>query len=536
MAIEKLLAFKEKISSQRFKVGIIILFLALFPMLFLSQLIYKIILSSIMVILFAYLVATAEEEYRNRIVKEQELEKLKSAYTDSDEQAKIIIKKDLELNRSQEELDKKIEGLYTLHELGRAISATFNLDELFKPLNQDLLNKLGFQKGFVLLNEPQSLKTILTIIAGFSLEQVETIKQKLIEEKILETIIKSGKAISVNKFEILDSLQKKLIQFIPLASFIIVPLPSKEETLGFILVGNETVYSPVTTGDVEILFILANQLAAAIENAQLYDQVIKSHQELELRIRERTKELASLNEQLVKMNRMKSDFVSNVSHELRTPLTSIKGYASILMEGKLGKVSEEQKIRLAKINKHTDTLTKLINDLLDIARIESGRVTMEIKPVLIKEILDTCIDIVTPQLKEANIGLFTDLSKARETVLADQHQLERVFINLLSNAIKFTPAHGKISIKAKDKKEIIEISVSDTGAGIASEDLPKLFEEFYRADHPINQEKKGTGLGLALVKRIIEAHKGKIWATSKIGEGTTFTFIIPNIIFKEEEK
>jgi signal transduction histidine kinase len=407
---------------------------------------------------------------------------------------------------------------------------------MLKPLDSNLLNKLGFQKGFIFLNELRTLKTQIKIIAGFNPEQVEEIKKKLISEKILDPILRLTKPAFVNKLETLDTLQKKLSQLIPLASFIIVPLLSKEEPLGFILVGNETIYSPVTTGDVEILFILANQLAVAIENTQLYDQVVQSHQELELRIRERTKELASVNEQLKTINRMKSDFVSSVSHELRTPLTSIKGYASILMEGKLGKVSEEQRIRLAKINKHSDILTKMISDLLDIARIESGRVAMEVKPVLVKEVIDTCIDIMTPQLKEADINLSTDLSEAKETVLADQQQLERVFINLLSNAIKFTPAQGKISIKIKEKKDTTEISVSDTGAGIAPDDLSKVFDEFYRADNLINQEKKGTGLGLALVKGIIEAHLGEIWATSSLGKGTTFTFTLPNSIIKEEEK
>lgn len=529
------MSFKEKLASQRFKVAILIIFLALFPMVLIPPFTYKLILSSIIVIVFAYLVVTIEEEHRNRVRNERELEKLKASYTGLDEQTKIIIKKDLELNRTQEELDKKVEGLYTLHELGRTMNAIFNSQELLKPINQVFLNKLGFQKGFILLNDSRSSKITLKNISGFNQAQLELIKQKLADEKILEPILKSTDSISVNKLEPVDSLQKKLTQFIPLVSFIIVPLRSKEEPLGFILIGNETAFFRVTLGDIELLSLLANQLAVAIENTQLYDQIIKSHQELELRIKERTKELSRVNEELIKINRMKSDFVSNVSHELRTPLTSIKGYASILMEGKLGKIGEEQKKRLAKINKHSDTLAKMINDLLDIARIESGRVTMAIQPAPIKEITDTCLDIVMPQLKEADIHCSIDLDEAAETVLTDQPQLERVFINLLSNAIKFTPPKGKITIKVKDKKNVTEISVSDTGAGIDQEDLPKIFDEFYRTDHPINQEKKGSGLGLSLVKGIVEAHKGEIWATSKPGKGTTFTFTLSKTKPTEEK-
>jgi len=293
--------------------------------------------------------------------------------------------------------------------------------------------------------------------------------------------------------------------------------------------GDVSGYSKLTEGDVEVVSILATQIGTAIENTMLYTELFNSHQDLEQRVKERTLELARLNEELNRLNRIKSDFVSAVSHELRTPLTSIKGYASILMAGKLGEVPPAQKERLEKINKHADNLTHLVNNLLDIARIESGKIQMDIKDVAIKDIIDSVVDIITPQVKEKSITLKVNL-KTLSSIKADPGQLERVFINLLGNAVKFTPEKGKITISSEEKKDCVEFSVEDTGIGIPKDALEKIFEEFYRAENALDQNVKGTGLGLSLVKKIIEAHKGKIWVESELGKGSKFIFTIPKSI------
>jgi two-component system, OmpR family, phosphate regulon sensor histidine kinase PhoR len=228
-----------------------------------------------------------------------------------------------------------------------------------------------------------------------------------------------------------------------------------------------------------------------------------------------------------RISKMKSDFVSAVSHELRTPLTSIKGYASILMTGKLGEVAEPIKDRLEKINKHSDGLVKLINDLLDISRIEAGRVEMKFEFHPLQQIVEAVADMLVPQLRDKKIELVQDIAPDLKPVFVDASQIERVFVNLANNAIKFTPAGGKITIKASDAGEFIQVDISDTGIGIAENDLEKIFEEFYRVSNPINETVQGTGLGLSLVKRIIEAHKGKIWVKSKVNSGTTFSFTVP---------
>ena len=197
------------------------------------------------------------------------------------------------------------------------------------------------------------------------------------------------------------------------------------------------------------------------------------------------------------------------------------------MTGKLGDVLPAQKERLEKIDKHSNSLVHLINNLLDIARIESGKVQMDIKEISVKETLDSIMDIIAPHLKEKNISLKINSKIKFDRIKADQGQIERALLNLLSNAVKFTHENGKVSINIDDKDDFIQFSIEDTGIGIPPQDTPKVFQEFFRADNALDQKIKGSGLGLSLVKKIIEAHKGRIWFDSELGKGTRFTFTLP---------
>jgi signal transduction histidine kinase len=363
---------------------------------------------------------------------------------------------------------------------------------------------------------------------GYSNAEIEKIEQTLKKPSLAATLLKKGGTLLVNR----DLKQVKhediLSDIFKTESFLTVPIVAKDEAVGFIFMGNISGYGKLTEGDTELLSVLASQIGTAIENSKLYTELFNSRQDLERRVKERTAELAKLNEELKKLNKMKSDFVSAVSHELRTPLTSIKGYASILMTGKLGEVTPVQKQRLEKIDKHSNNLVRLVNNMLDIARIESGKIQMVIKEASLKEMIDSAIDIVTPQAKEKNISIALNIKTKSDKIKADSGQIERVFVNLLSNAVKFTPEKGKITVSSKDKEGYVEFGVEDTGIGISEEDAKKVFEEFFRADNAMEQKIQGTGLGLSLVRKIVEAHKGKIWVQSKLGKGTKFSFTVPD--------
>ncbi|OIO33247.1 MAG: hypothetical protein AUJ70_03585 [Candidatus Omnitrophica bacterium CG1_02_40_15] len=465
---------------------------------------------------------------RNRRRGSEKLNKrLQDIIDQLDSQAKIIIKTDLALNKAQEDLDRKITGLYTLHELGKEVSATFNIENIFSLINQPFVLKLGFSKLLIMLKDNLSGMLVTKSSIGYSDAEIKIIELDLNKRRFANLLFKKEKPMLINRDTESASQEYDLLDILNIESFITAPIAVKDESVGFILMGNTSVYDKVVEGDSELLSILSSQIGTAIENTKLYTELFGSHKELERRVAERTHELEKLNEELKKLNKMKSDFISSVSHELRTPLTSIKGYASILMTGKLGDVLPAQKERLEKIDKHSNSLVHLINNLLDIARIESGKVQMEMKDVSIKEMLDSIVDIITPQVKEKNISLKINSKIKFDRIKVDPSQIERVFLNLLSNAVKFTPEKGMVIIEMEEKNDDIQFSIEDTGIGIPPQDIPKVFQEFFRADNALDQKIKGSGLGLSLVKKIIEAHKGKIWFDSELGKGTRFTFTLP---------
>ncbi|VAX37852.1 hypothetical protein MNBD_UNCLBAC01-1676 [hydrothermal vent metagenome] len=460
----------------------------------------------------------------NRIIFLQKIvSKLKKSFDSLDEQAKLIVKTDIELNKTQEELDKRLESLDSLQKASRLISTTLNEKEIFLHLDQSIITELGFEKNLTLIyDKKETLHCRVSL--GFSKNDADFIVSNFSNEAEIIKILKSGETFC--SVQISTQQRAAISQLFGLEQFILSPILTQNGMIGFVFIGNQSNTSPITEGDQELIAILANQIGQSLENARLFEEVYRSSQVLETKVQERTKQLSSALEEVQKINKAKSDFISAVSHELRTPLTSIKGYASILMAGKLGEIPEPVKERLNKVNKHSDNLVALINDLLDISRIESGRVEMNITQCQIKDLIENVHDLLTPQMKEKNIQWTTNINENLPEISVDGRQIERVFINLVSNAIKFTPQNGTISIKAHITNDIVELEVSDTGIGISDEDIARLFDEFYRVENKINQNVKGTGLGLALTKKIIEAHNGKIWITSKLNEGTTFHFTL----------
>ena len=231
---------------------------------------------------------------------------------------------------------------------------------------------------------------------------------------------------------------------------------------------------------------------------------------------------------LKELDKMKSDFVSNVSHELRTPLTSIKGSVDNMLDGLTGSLNEKQIRYLNRIKSNTDRLSRLINDLLDLSRIESGRV--EVRPTTLP--LTALAEEVAEHMKalaaEKLIRIEVPPSDPSVTVWADRDKVTQVLMNLIGNAVKFTPQDGKITVALeKNGNDYIQISVADTGPGILPEEQNKIFSKFYQVANIDKQKPKGSGLGLAISKALVEMHGGKIWMDSEVGRGSTFYFTLP---------
>ncbi|MCJ7738134.1 MAG: hybrid sensor histidine kinase/response regulator, partial [Anaerolineae bacterium] len=226
------------------------------------------------------------------------------------------------------------------------------------------------------------------------------------------------------------------------------------------------------------------------------------------------------------LDRMKNDFISIASHELRTPLTSIRGYLDLVLMGAAGPIGEQQRSFLQIVNRNADRLHELVNDLLDISRIESGQVELNISAVSLHGLIDEVSTLFQNQFDAKGLDLIVDVPEDLPEILADPARLSQVFRNLVSNAHKYT-RDGAVIIRARAADSSVQIDIQDSGIGITNTDLDKLFTRFFRATDPLVREQSGTGLGLHITKSLVEMHGGKIWVKSEIGVGTTFSVALP---------
>jgi PAS domain S-box-containing protein len=234
---------------------------------------------------------------------------------------------------------------------------------------------------------------------------------------------------------------------------------------------------------------------------------------------------------LIELDRLKSEFVGTVSHELRTPMTSIKGYVEILLMGAAGRLNEQQTHFLEIVKLNTERLAVLVNDLLDVSRIEAGRITLSSQPLDLSSLVKSATEMVRRRMQEENrpMEIQIDIPRRLHAAYGDQERVQQIFENLLENAYQYTPDNGLIQVQIYEANGEIQVNIKDNGIGIYPDDLERIFERFYRGEDPLVLATSGTGLGLSIVKHLVEMHGGRIWANSTgiSGEGSTFSFTLP---------
>ena len=289
----------------------------------------------------------------------------------------------------------------------------------------------------------------------------------------------------------------------------ICPLKIRNKGLGVLVVGVKENGDNLSQFQIDLVERLSSVIGIAIDNALLYQ------------------EIRDANENLKQLDVLKDEFVSLASHELRTPMTAIKSYLWMALSGQGGALTEKEKYYLQRSYNSVDRLIKLVNDMLNISRIESGRLTINIKSVDMNQLVSEVIEEISPRAKELGVNIDINEQGSIPQVLADPDKIKEVVYNLVGNSLKFTPKDGKITISFIQKDTMLETQVHDTGSGIEVEDIPKLFHKFgmLPGTYVANQPASGTGLGLYITKSIVELHEGKIWVTSEgRDKGTTFTF------------
>ena len=291
---------------------------------------------------------------------------------------------------------------------------------------------------------------------------------------------------------------------------------------------------------------LANQLAIAIQQSNLFEQLqteLAERHRAEARLTETNAQLGISNQELARATRLKDEFLANMSHELRTPLNAILGMTEGLQETAFGAINEQQRKALQTIERSGSHLLELINDILDVAKIEAGQIILECSPISVAHLCQSSLTFIKQQVFQKRIQLELKLPMQLPDLLVDERRIRQVLINLLNNAVKFTPEGGQICLEvspspaspapemapemAASPSPRLRIAVIDTGIGIAPENLKKLFQPFIQIDSALNRQYEGTGLGLALVKRLVELHGGSVGLTSAIGVGSCFTIDLP---------
>jgi signal transduction histidine kinase/ActR/RegA family two-component response regulator len=275
----------------------------------------------------------------------------------------------------------------------------------------------------------------------------------------------------------------------------------------------------------EFVETLAGEAAIAIDSAQLFDGLQRANNELEQRVEERTRELIRANAKLEHANRIKDEFLATMSHELRTPLNSILGMSELLLEQRRDPLSAQQQRALSIVESSGRHLLELINDILDVSKIEAGKLVFHPETVEIAQICQASLTFVKTQAMKKSIKLTLEKDKTVSKIHADPQRLKQILINLLTNAVKFTPDHGQVTleVQADADQDLIQFHVIDTGIGIAVEDLKQLFQPFVQVESKLNRKFEGTGLGLALVQKLTDLQGGSVDVESTVGKGSRFT-------------
>jgi len=310
-----------------------------------------------------------------------------------------------------------------------------------------------------------------------------------------------------------------LLGFVISWSFIL-PVREAEGFLAHVAKGDFSASIDVANRD-EFGALAARMNHMSRELHQLYDDQRRAAQQLRM-----------LNTELEQASRAKSDFLANMSHELRTPMNAILGFTEMITDGVYGEVPPEIREPVADINTCGKQLLRLINDVLDLSKIEAGQLSLQLADYSVKEMLQGVFVAVEPLATNKSLALKLDVAQGLPPARGDERRLSQVVLNLVGNAIKFTDT-GEVKIAARFVDGSVTISVTDTGPGIATDQQQKIFEEFQQADNSSTRAKGGTGLGLAISRRIVEMHGGKLWVESEVGKGSVFAFTLPATVVRQ---
>jgi signal transduction histidine kinase len=428
-------------------------------------------------------------------------------------QAAIAIQNAQQFTRTDQALGVRVQELQTLHAFDQELQTSLELKPVLDIILTHAMDALGVSIGLLGIVQERGGRTGLYLLSqrGMPIE-MSRYREEIpwpLDKGLIGQVVRTGLPALVNN---VDETPDYIPKVQRTKSVLVVPIPRDDKVVGVLNLESPNL-NYFTSDDVSFLSLLISHAAIAISNAQLFEQVKQA-------------------------NDSKSEFMSTASHELKIPMTSIKGYAKLLQMGAVGAMTEKQQEFLNIITNNVDRMNRLVSDLLDVSRIEAGRIRLEIGEVQISDVIHEVFESVQTQIEAKKQQLTIEMDGNLPVVRADYNRMVQIVANLVSNAYKYTPEGGRISVTAKpnshgegDNSQVqsIVVTVRDTGYGISEEDRAKLFTNFFRSSDQEIRSEPGTGLGLSITKRMIETHGGELIVESEYGQGSAFTFTVPLI-------
>jgi signal transduction histidine kinase len=416
-----------------------------------------------------------------------------------------------QLDLRTRELGRSVDQLSGLSKVGEAVSSSLDLHEVLSTIVKHAVELSGTEGGSIFEFDDESEEFQIRTAYGTSDELLDALRATKVglHDTLVGRAASTGTSLAaadISRAPPDDHLNQ--LARAGWRSMLAVPLVRENRILGALVVRRHSAgefSAPIT----ELLETFASQSALAIHNARLFQELALKTDELEV------------------ASRHKSEFLASMSHELRTPLNAVIGFSEVLLDRMFGELNDKQEEYLEDIRGSGRHLLELLNEILDLSKVEAGQMELELGESSIREALEHGVAMVRERASRQRLSLDVVVDPNVDVVVADPLRLKQVILNLLTNAVKFTPTGGRIEARAQRVDGEILVSVEDSGIGIAEDDLERIFESFQQGPRSGSGAAEGTGLGLTLSKRIVELHGGRLWVESRLGHGSTFTFAIP---------
>ena len=424
-----------------------------------------------------------------------------------------------QLDTRTHELGRSVDQLNGLSKVGETVSSSLDPQEVLSSIVKHAVELSGTEGGSIFEFDDESEEFQIRTAYGTGQELLHAIRS--IKVGLHDTLVGraalSGTSLAVPDISRAPSdAHLNELARAGWRSMLAVPLVRENRILGALVV-RRRITGEFSEQVTDLLETFASQSALAIHNARLFQELALKTHELEI------------------ASRHKSEFLASMSHELRTPLNAVIGFSEVLLDRLFGEVNDKQVEYLEDIRDSGRHLLELLNEILDLSKVEAGRMELELGDASLREALEHGVAMVRERASRQGLSLDVAVDPGVDVVVADPLRLKQVILNLLTNAVKFTPSGGRVEARARRVGGEVQVSVEDSGIGIAEDQLERIFESFQQGPRSVSGAAEGTGLGLTLSKRIVELHGGRLWVESRLGHGSTFTFAIPGAISTPSE-